>query len=79
MYSSQLRTWRRQLADSGPEALAKSIPWPVSKVSAEDKGLEKLRRANAKLPRELESVNGCLELQKKALEILDQMRGGTRE
>ena len=79
LYSSQLRTWRRQLADGGPEALAKSIPGPVSKVSAADKELAKLRRANAKLTRELEIVNGCLELQKKALEILDQMRDGTSE
>ena len=42
-----------------------STPGPVSKVSAADKELGQLRRGNAKLPRELESVNGCFELQKK--------------
>ena len=57
LYSSQLRTWRRQLAQGGPEALAK--------VSAADKDVDKLRRANAKLTRELEITNGCLSLQKK--------------
>ncbi|MGK0170541.1 MAG: transposase [Gammaproteobacteria bacterium] len=79
LYSSQLRTWRRQLADGGPQALSKSAPGPVSKVSAADKELGKLRRANAKLTRELEIANGCLSLQKKALEMLDKMRDGTSE
>ena len=79
LYSSQLRTWRRQLAEGGPEALAKSAPGPVPKFSAADKEIEKLRRANAKLTRELEIANGCLSLQKKALEMLDQMRDGTSE
>ena len=79
LYSSQLRTWRRQLAEGGPEALAKSVPGPVPKFSAADKELEQLRRANAKLTRELEIANGCLSLQKKALEMLDQIRDGTSE
>jgi transposase len=79
LYNSQLRKWRGQLAQGGPEALAKSVPGPVSKFSATDKELEKLRRANAKLTRELEIANGCLSLQKKALEMLDQMRDGTSE
>ena len=41
--------------------------------------MEKLRRENARLSRKLEIANGCLSLQKEALQMLDQMNSGDDE
>ena len=79
IYSSQLRDWRKQLAQGGEKALSKTAPGPQPKLTAERRELEKLRRENARLTRKLEIANGCLELQKKALRILDQMNSGDDE
>lgn len=79
LYSNQLQTWRRQLAEGGEQALSKSAPGPQPKLSAEQRELEKLRRENARLMRKLEIADGCLELQKKALQMLDQARNGSDE
>jgi transposase len=81
LYSNQLQAWRRQLAAGDETALAKSTPGPAPKLTAEQRELEKLRRQNARLTRELEIANGCLDLQKKALEMIDQLgkKGGSVE
>ena len=73
LYSHQLQTWRRQLAAGGEAALSKSAPGPAPRQTAEQRELEKLRRENARLKRELEISNGCLDLQKKALAMMDQL------
>lgn len=79
LYSNQLQTWRKQLAEGGEEALSKSAPGPHPKLTAEQRELEKLRRENARLTRKLEVANGCLDLQKKALQMLDHARNGGDE
>ena len=79
LYSNQLRDWRKQLAEGGEQALSKSTPGPRPKLTAEQRELEKLRRDNARLTRKLEIANGCLGLQKKALQMLDQMNNGDDE
>ena len=79
LYSSQLRDWRKQLAQGGEQALSKSAPGPQPKLTVEQRELEKLRRENARLTRKLEIANGCLSLQKKALQMLDQMNSGDDE
>ena len=79
LYSNQLRDWRKLLAEGGEQALSKSAPGPKAKLSAEQRELEALRRENARLNRKLEIANGCLELQKKALQMLDQVRAGSDE
>lgn len=79
LYSSQLQVWRRQLANGGEQALSKSAPGPQPKLTAEQRELEKLRRENARLTRRLEIANGCLSLQKKALQMLDQVNSGDDE
>lgn len=76
LYNGQLKQWREELATQGIEGLAKSQPGPKSALSAEQKELEKLRKQYAKLKRELEIANGCLELQKKALAMLDLTSNG---
>lgn len=79
LYSNQLRDWRKLLAEGGEQALSKSAPGPKAKLSVEQRELEALRRENARLNRKLEIANGCLELQKKALQMLDQVRAGSDE
>jgi transposase len=79
LYSHQLQTWRKQLSESGEQGLSKTAPGPAPKLSAEQRELEKLRRANARLTRQLEIANGCLYLQKKALQIRDQINNGDDE
>jgi transposase len=79
LYSNQLQTWRKQLAQGGEQALSKSAPGPQPKFTSEQRELEKLRRANARLTRKLEIANGCLTLQKKALQMLDQINSGDDE
>ena len=79
LYSSQLRDWRKQLAQGGEQALSKSAPGPQPKLTIEQRELEKLRRENARLTRKLEIANGCLSLQKKALQMLDQVNNGDDE
>ena len=73
LYSNQLRDWRSQLAQGGEKALSKTAPGPRPQYTPEQRELEKLRRENARLARRLEIANGCLSLQKKALQMLDQM------
>ncbi len=79
LYSSQIRDWRKQLAQGGEQALSKSAPGPQPKLTVEQRELEKLRRENARLTRKLEIANGCLSLQKKALQLLDQVNSGDDE
>ena len=79
LYSSQLQDWRKQLAQGGEQALSKSAPGPQPKLTAEQRELEKLRRENVRLTRKLEIANGCLSLQKKALQMLDQVNSGDDE
>ncbi len=79
LYSNQLQAWRKQLAQDGEQALSKTAPGPQPKLTAEQRELEKLRRENARLRRRLEIANGCLSLQKKALQMLDQVNNGDDE
>lgn len=79
LYSSQLRDWRKQLAQGGEQALSKTAPGPRSKLTGEQREMERLRRENARLTRKLEIANGCLSLQKKALQMFDQVNNGDDE
>jgi len=79
LYSNQLQAWRKQLAQGGEQALSKTAPGPQPKLTVEQRELEKLRRENARLRRRLEIANGCLGLQKKALQMLDHVNNGDDE
>ena len=79
LYSNQLQAWRRQLAEGGEQALSKSTPGPKPKLTPEQREMEKLRRENARLSKKLDIANGCLDLQKKALNMLDQVQSGNDE
>jgi len=76
LYSNQLADWRREYAENGFKGLSKSIPGPAASKTPEQKEIEKLKKENNKLTHELNVANDCLELQKKALSILDHFRNG---
>lgn len=71
LYSNQLSQWRRELDQHGIDGLKKSAPGPTPKKSAEQKRIEQLEKENERLRKQVELQNGCLALQKKALDLLD--------
>ncbi len=76
LYSSQLTTWRKELAESGVEKLHKTAPGPRASKTAEQKRIEALERENTRLQQKLSAAEDCLSLQKKALSMLDRMSNG---
>lgn len=76
LYSSQLTTWRKELAENGVEKLHKTIPGPKASKTPEQKRVETLERENARLQQKLSAAEDCLSLQKKALSMLDRMNSG---
>lgn len=74
LYHGQLQSWRRELADGGEQALSKSAPGPKARLTPEQKELEKLRRENARLTRELAIAEDCIGLQKKLSQLIEQSR-----
>ena len=77
LYNAQLKQWREELKDNGVAGLSKSAPGPKSKVSAEQREIDQLRKQNTKLEKQLAIANGCLALQKKALAMLDLTSSGS--
>jgi len=77
LYSSQLTTWRKELADDGVEKLHKTAPGPKARQTAEQKRIDALARDNARLQKKLSAAEDCLSLQKKALSMLDHTSSGS--
>jgi len=76
LYSNQLQQWRREFAEQGIEGLRKSNPGPGAKKSAEQRQIERLERENLTLKKKLHIAEGCIDLQKKALSMVEQMDSG---
>jgi len=76
IYSNQLADWRREYAENGLKGLSKSEPGPVTSKTPEQREIEKLKKENGQLTHKLNMANDCLELQKKALSMLDHSRNG---
>ncbi len=79
LYSSQLNAWRREFEQQGLDGLDKTKPGPSPKMTMEQREIEKLNKQVLHLKRELEIANGCLELQKKALVMLDQIKQSEKD
>jgi len=77
LYSSQLTTWRKELAENGVEKLHKTAPGPNPSKTQEQQRIEALERENARLQQRLSTAEDCLSLQKKALSMLDRMTNGS--
>jgi transposase-like protein len=76
LYSNQLSAWRREYAQGGIAGLSKSAPGPSPSKTPEQRRIEQLEKENNRLNRKLEIANDCLDLQKKALSMLDHLRSG---
>jgi len=76
LYSNQLSAWRREYAQDGIAGLTKSAPGPPPSKTPEQRRIEQLEKENNRLNRKLEIANDCLDLQKKALSMLDRLRSG---
>lgn len=77
LYSNQLSDWRKEFAHNGVKGLSKSAPGPAPSKTADQRRIEQLEKENNKLTRKLEMANDCLDLQKKALTMLDRLRSGS--
>lgn len=76
LYSSQLTDWRREYAKNGVKGLSKSSPGPQPKTSAEQRRIEQLEKQVARLQNKLQMADDCLDLQKKALAMLERLNNG---
>jgi transposase len=76
LYSNQLADWRREFAENGVAGLSKSAPGPTASKTPEQRRIDQLEKENARLNRKLEIANDCLDLQKKALSMLDHLNNG---
>jgi transposase-like protein len=77
LYSNPISQWRREYAEHGIDGLNKSSPGPVASKTPEQRQNDQLRKENERLKRKLEIANDCLDLQKKALSMLDRLRNGS--
>jgi len=76
LYSSQISEWRREFAENGVAGLSKSAPGPAASRTLEQRRINQLEKENNRLIRKLDIANDCLDLQKKALSILDRLSSG---
>ena len=76
LYSNQLQQWRQEFAEHGADGL-KSKPGPSAKKSADQRQIERLERENLQLKKKLHIADGCIDLQKKALSMIEHMRNGS--
>ena len=77
LFSSQLATWRRELAAGGADKLSKTAPGPKASKTPEQKRIEQLERDNERLQKKLAVTEDCVSLQKKALSMLDHSNNGS--
>lgn len=77
LYSGQLQQWRREQADQGEAGLVKSAPGPKASHTVQDRRIECLEKENAGLQKRLRIATDCLDLQKKALSMLDHLNIGS--
>lgn len=77
LYSSQIADWRREFAENGVSGLSKSAPGPLASRTPDQRRIDQLEKENSRLTRKLDVANDCLDLQKKALSMLDRMNNGS--
>jgi len=77
LYNSQLQQWRRDLAESADGGTeVRTAPGPAASKTPEEKRIEKLEKENARLNEKLQVAEDCIDLQKKALSMLDHVSNG---
>ena len=76
LYSGQLQQWRKELATDGEAVLGKAKPGPRAALTADQRRIQQLEKQLSQLQRKLEITQDCVDLQKKALSMLDRARSG---
>ena len=71
LYANQLSQWRREFEAHGVSGLSKSEPGPQSALSPEQRRIAQLERDIVKLNKQIAMKDSCLDLQKKALDMLE--------
>lgn len=79
LYSGQLQQWRKELATGGETGLGKTRPGPRSALTPDQRRIQQLEKDLSRLRRKLEITQDCVDLQKKALSMLDRARNGEAE
>lgn len=79
LYSNQLRDWRAELRQSGAEGLSKTAPGPKASKTPDERRIEQLEKENNRLNRKLQTMEDCLDLQKKVLVMLDHAHNGNEQ
>ena len=77
IYHNQLADWRRDFAEKGVAGLRKSAPGPAASRTPEQRRIEQLEKETSRLTRKLKMAHDCLDLQKKALSMLDHLSNGS--
>ncbi len=77
IYHNQLADWRRAFTVNGVTGLEKSVPGPKAAKAPAQRRIDQLEKENSRLTRKLEMANDCLDLQKKALSMLDRVSSGS--
>lgn len=73
LYSNELQRLRREFGAGGLAGLDKSASGPKARLTAEQKEIECLKLQDQRLQKKLAVAEGWLELQKKALRMLDHL------
>lgn len=73
LYANQLSQWRKEYAEQGISGLEKSTPGPRAVLSAEQKHIARLEKENARLRQQMSIKDDCLDLQKKALRMIEHL------
>ncbi len=79
LYSNQLRDWREEARQSEGEGLAKTAPGPKASKTPDERRIDQLERENGRLNRKLQTMEDCLDLQKKVLVMLDHVHSGNEQ
>lgn len=79
LYSAQLQGWRAELRQAGAEGLSKTAPGPKAAKTPDERRIEQLEKENSRLNRKLQTMEDCVELQKKVLVMLDHAHSGNEQ
>ena len=75
----ELRDWRAEFSKSGAEGLGKTTPGPKASKTTEQRRIEQLEKENNRLNNKLQTMEDCVDLQKKVLRMLDHAHNGKEQ
>lgn len=73
IYASQLNTWRQRLIEQGEQGLDNRPAGRRPLLSTEQREIEKLKKENEKLKKQVQIKDDLLALQKKAFSLIEQL------